>query len=233
MRIVVSGSAGIGKTTLINDFLQKWPMYKKSGETYREMVKEKKLKLNKKGNKESQEIILGALIDEVIKYTKKTDNVIHDRGPLDALIWSMWMNAKGKSDISDSDIKNYLSLVKKTMKFVDIIFYIPRDEKYIIEMENKENREKDEVFQKEIDMFFQLAKESWQKEENVFFPKDDTPPVIEIFGNREERLKMIELYISNEGKSHSENQSLLQDFLDKMKEQVTDPLLPKIPIIRK
>ncbi len=36
-------------------------------------------------------------------------------------------------------------------------------------------------------------------QDNPFFPRDDSPALIEVFGSKEERIQMIKLYIDAEG----------------------------------
>ena len=72
MRIAIVGSACQGKTTLINDFLKKWPSYSRSNESYRDLIKKEKLKLNKGVDKDGQWKILNCLIDD-IQHTQKGD----------------------------------------------------------------------------------------------------------------------------------------------------------------
>ena len=64
MKIAFIGTQCNGKTTLIKEFLQTWPMYKRPEKTYRDIIAEKKIKLNQKGDEKSQRVILDALIDE-------------------------------------------------------------------------------------------------------------------------------------------------------------------------
>ena len=47
MRIAICGTACQGKTTLINDIIKEWPMYSKSKESYRKVITEEKLKINR------------------------------------------------------------------------------------------------------------------------------------------------------------------------------------------
>ena len=67
MRIAICSTACNGKTTLINEFLRKWPMYKTPEKTYRDLIKEKNLQLNSSGNIESQTIIRDSLVDQAIE----------------------------------------------------------------------------------------------------------------------------------------------------------------------
>ena len=54
MRIAVTGTACVGKSTFVNDFLNNWSdIYSKPESSYRDMLKEKKLEHSKQTNKEN------------------------------------------------------------------------------------------------------------------------------------------------------------------------------------
>ena len=210
MRIAICGSAGIGKTTLITDFLAKWPNYTRSKESYRKLIKEEKLPINKKVNKDGQWKILNCLIDD-LQSTSKEDNILFDRCPLDNLVYSMWSYERGESDIDKDFIDKCIPLVRESMRHLDIIFYIPIT-RAARKIEEKDTRETDPEFNKEIDNIFKAIEYSLLQAGAgacPFFPKDDSPPIIEIFGVPEERLKMIELYIAPNGDLISEENSVL------------------------
>ena len=76
MRIALMGAHCVGKTTLIEQFLKQWPMYKRPSKTYREIIKEKQLSINKQGTKDSQKTILNALIDELQTASTSDDKFI-------------------------------------------------------------------------------------------------------------------------------------------------------------
>ena len=72
-KVGIIGTQCVGKTTLITDFKEKWPVFESPTKSYRDLVKKKKLPLNKEATKESQEEILNFLIDEAMtNYGKKT-----------------------------------------------------------------------------------------------------------------------------------------------------------------
>jgi len=52
MRIAISGTANIGKSTLLQDFLQEWSMYGREVKTYRDVLAEKELPHSKQTTKE-------------------------------------------------------------------------------------------------------------------------------------------------------------------------------------
>jgi hypothetical protein len=199
MRIAIVGSACQGKTTLINDFLKKWPSYKRSNESYRELIKKEKLKLNKDVDKDGQWKILNYLIDD-IQHTQKGDKIIFDRCPLDNIIYSLWAEDKQSSDIDKDFIKECIPLVQESMKAIDIVLFLPITKVAPVPIEKKKNREVDEVYIKEIDNIFKIISHNLARHGVCpFLASDDRPPIIEIFGSPEERIEMLKLYLNEEG----------------------------------
>ena len=208
MRIAIIGTASQGKTTLINDFIKNWPTYARSKETYRKLIKEESLKINKEVNQGSQWKILNSLIND-LQETTKTDKIIFDRCPLDNLVYSLWSFEKQASDIDKAFIDKCIPLVCESMRHLDIIFFIPITKVAPIDIQEKENRETDKTFIKEIDNIFKVLQRSYHTGKSPFFPKDDSPAIIEIFGTPEERIKMIELYLDKNGDLYGDEHSVL------------------------
>ena len=123
MKIGVIGAQCTGKSTYISDFLENWKMYKKCEKPrYSDLIKEKNIGINENGNEESQKIILNSLCDQIM-YTPKDDNVIFDRSVLDNLVHTLWLNANNK--VSDAFVKESITIVKETLTFYDILFFMP------------------------------------------------------------------------------------------------------------
>jgi hypothetical protein len=199
MRIAVCGSANLGKSTLIQDFLQEWSMYGFEKETYRDIIVNKELKHSKETNKETQKAILDYMC-KTLKEFNKDDKVIFDRCPLDNLVYSLWACDKGISDIDEDFISECIPLVRDALTNLDIIFFIPMT-KFNPEIEDDGMRETDETYIKEIDTLFKMLQMQYQQhpQDNPFFPRDDSPALIEVFGSRLERIQMIRLYLDAEG----------------------------------
>ena len=200
MRIAISGTANQGKTTLINDFLKTWPTYVTESRTYRELLKEQKLPHSKRATKESQWKILNLMVDELQKY-KKTDNVLFDRCPLDNLVYSLWCCEKKVGKINEKFISKCIPIVKESLRSLDIILFLPITKAAPIPIEENGTRETDEVYVKEIDALFKSMNMQYRHNlgRNPFFPPDDCPAIIEIFGNPIERIEMIKWYVDAEG----------------------------------
>ena len=209
MRIAVIGSACQGKTTLINDFLKNWPGYSRSNESYRKLLKEEEVKINKEVNQDGQWKILNCLIDD-IQQTEKGDKIIFDRCPLDNLIYSLWAEDKQSSDIDKDFIKKCIPLVQESMKAIDIILFLPITKVAPVPIEEKKNREIDLEYIKEIDNIFKgITYNLTRSGQCPFMASDDRPPIIEIFGNPEERIEMIKFYIDEKGDLIKDESSVL------------------------
>jgi GTPase SAR1 family protein len=202
MRIAFMGAQSVGKSTLIEGFLDQWPMYKKPETSYRDIIEEKKLKINKKGTEKSQKIILDALIDEV-QQSSKTGNKynVYDRCVVDNIAYSLWLNANKK--VSDNFIVECKTIAAESLKLYDIIFYLPIHKD--IKVEEKKNRETDLQYRQEIDNIFQALVTSYEKSTGRFFPLSDCPAVITLDKHPLARLDQIKLYINEHGNMYGED----------------------------
>jgi len=221
MRVSISSVANQGKTTFVSDFLANWPMYKSSGETYRDIIKEKNLKINKNGTEENQELILNCLLDEALKY-KRTDNIIHDRGVLDNLVHTLWLSTNKKNKISDEFVKKSFALFKQAMNFYDIIFYIPYDET-IVPDKSKKTRETDWNINKSLDSIFKALIARWHSGDKSIYPFDEggCGAIIDIYGDRQTRIEIAKMYINPEGGYFGEEDSLITgEEVNKMSEML-------------
>lgn len=204
MKIAVCGTSCIGKTTYIQDFLQTWKNYKNPEKTYRNSVD--KTLLNKSGTEESQKFILNALVDQAIEFSKK-DNVIFDRCVLDNLVYTTWLYLNDK--VSEKFLEESRIIVRETLKLYDILFFIPITKVAPVEISEKETRETDSVYREEIDNIFKSFISSYHKSEGKIFPSEDCPAVIDIFGSPIERIKVTQLYLTENGTPYGEDQSLI------------------------
>jgi len=208
MRIAVIGTACQGKTTFINDFKKEWPMYTVVESSYRKKIKDGKH--SKNATKEMQWEILNCLIDDLQKNSEKGSKVIFDRCPLDNIVYSLWGNEHNKEEFDDKFIEKCIPLVRESMRLLDILFFIPITKAAPIKVEQKENRETDEVYIKEIDLIFKaICHQLTKTGVSTFFPKDDSPGIVEIFGKPEERIQLARYYLNAEGNLIGEEASVL------------------------
>ena len=210
--ITVSGSQNVGKTTYIRDFIETWPMYSTPKYTYRDIIKERGLDINKNTNIITQEIILNSLCEAIESYNKN-DNIIFDRSPLDNLAYSIYAYENNIGNITGQFIAESIAKVKKALKKVDLMLYIPILSNDTFEMTNSDNelRSIDPIFRSSIDNLLHGFCELRVNNDPTFFDINDCSPIIEVFGSRDERISITKLYITEDGGFYGENESLLLD----------------------
>ena len=207
MRLAISGTAAQGKTTLLNDFLEKWDMYETPKTSYRDILKDNNTH-SKETNKETQWAILNKMIDQMETYGDDS-MVIYDRCPLDNLIYSMWAYHKGVGDIDEHFVEKCIPIVRQSMHFLDVMFYIPLTNVTEDAIEDDGTRETDTEYIKEIDNMFKAMYANWASGDERFFPKEDRAAMIEIFGSPEERITMINMYVDDNGMMFGEEDTLV------------------------
>lgn len=206
MRLAISGTAAQGKTTLLNAFLDNWKMYETPKLSYRSLLPSDSHSMQT--TKETQWNILNHMIDQMEKYTAN-DHVIFDRCPLDNLVYTMWAFHKEVGDIDELFVEKCIPIVRESMKMLDIIFIIPITNVAQNDIEDDGVRETDAEFVTEIDNFFKAMYTNWSSEDGRFFPKEDRAALVEIFGTTEERIKLLEFYINEDGNMFGEEESMI------------------------
>lgn len=206
MKIAVTSTQNMGKSTFIQDFLNKWPMYKTPEKSYRDIVKEKNLKINEEADEETQRILLNSLVDQAIESSNE-EFVIQDRCVLDNLAYTLRLNAYGK--VSDKFVEEVREIVQNTLKLYDVLFFFPISKFNDIPIVADGFRSTDPMFRNEIDAIFKAFQCSYNQGDSKIFPKYDCPAFVELYGNREERIKLASLYVNENGKFYGEEESLV------------------------
>jgi hypothetical protein len=210
MRIALIGAHNTGKSTLIENFIKQWPMYKRPEKTYRDIIKEQNLLLNKEGDKKSQRAILNALVDELqLASTSDNKHVIFDRSPVDNIAYSLWHYAKDTEGFSVEFIIDCKTIAALSLKHLDVIFYLPIRKE--IPITEREGRESDPAFREEISNLFDSLVDSYEKNTGAFFPNEDCPAVIRLEGPPDMWIPQMKLYIKDNGNGYGEEDGSLID----------------------
>ena len=206
MKVAFMGPQCNGKSTLIKEFIKRWPMYKEVKSSYRNLIKTGKITNNQEGTAESQKAILNAIIDDTQKAAAEgNDFLVFDRCVMDNIAYSLWLNEKGK--VSDEFIMDTKRIAFEAIRIFDIIFYLPLREE--ITIVPKKGRDIDPVYRQEIDNIFRAIVGTYEKSAGIFFPKEDCPAVITLEGPPDLRIEQIPMYIKPSGKFFDENDGSL------------------------
>jgi predicted ATPase len=197
MRIAISGTQNSGKSTLVRAFLQKWPMFGTPAKTYRDVLEENKLEHSSNTNEETQLLILDWML-KTQESIPKDANIIYDRCPWDNLAYTLVANSYDQ--ISDEVAAASISLVRESMKHLDIIFWLPYDNE--IKVVDDGVRDVNIEHLNEVDgVFAQLyGHYSENLESDIFYPKEDCPAIIPVEGKTvDDRLFYISQFIDETG----------------------------------
>lgn len=186
MRIAVSGTHFIGKSTLIEDFIKQHPDYKCEIEPYYELQNEKSMEL-------SLEPSLDSLLEQLdfsifqINESENEKNIIFDRCPVDFLAYAMCTLDQDDININDSEVVERFPDIKSALNNLDLIVFLP------ITKENSiEYTEENPAYRRLADKFF---KKIYRDDICDIFPRYNHPKIIEIYGDRIVRLKNLESYL--------------------------------------
>ena len=207
MRIAFSGTGNSGKSTLVKSFLYTWDTFVTPDKTYRDVIEEKKLDHSSKTTTKTQSEILNFMIDQLQSYTKD-DKVVYDRCPLDNIAYSMWCNEKGIKGFTKKFVTKQITLMRESMRYLDIIFLCRFDEKQSIQDDGF--RDTDINFIKEVDNIFNSLYQQYAQnpEADIFFPKGDTPCILPLPNDPQERIDLIAEYITTDGELFAEEESV-------------------------
>jgi thymidylate kinase len=124
MRVAIVGTSNTGKSTLVKAFLKKWPMYKTTAKTYRDILTENNLEHSSNTTTETQLLILDWMT-ATLEENKDEKHVVYDRCPLDNLAYSL--HAAEKDLISEEVLGLTVDIVRRSLKNLDIIFWLKYD----------------------------------------------------------------------------------------------------------
>jgi predicted ATPase len=126
MRIAVSGTHGVGKTTLIDEFLRTHPAFTHEPEPYTVMVEDFGEEFSDDPNVEDFRRQLEFNIDRIRQHAPG-ENVIYERCPIDFLAYI--------DALENGSVEALLGPVSKAMQNLDLIVYLPLDRDQILESE--------------------------------------------------------------------------------------------------
>lgn len=186
MRIAVSGTHFMGKSTLIEDFIEKHPEYKTETEPYYKLQDEKTMEL-------ALEPSLDSLLEQLdysiaqLNANAKTPNIIFDRCPIDFIAYAMCITDEESIDINDSEISERFPDVKAALNHLDLIVFLPIAKENAITY-----TEENPAYRKAADTCF---KKIYRDDICDVFPRYGHPKIIEIWGDRTVRIKKLESYL--------------------------------------
>ncbi|MBE2181010.1 MAG: ATP-binding protein [Chthoniobacterales bacterium] len=184
MRLAISGTHSMGKTTLLGDCAAAFPEFLIEPEAYRSLRSFNPLLqigLGREADKHAMWILQGDLMGKLLRH-RKGERVFFDRGPLDMLAYSIYAKEEGQTDLDDGFLDALRDIGRiYCREFLEAILFIPMSENYAIEFENDGVRPTDDGYRERVDAHFKA----------IYKTLDLGIPVIEVQGPRADRIKTI------------------------------------------
>lgn len=230
MRIAVTGTNCVGKSTLIESIKTNWPTYTEPKLNWRKKTKNRH---EHKFTEKKQKNILDNMITS-LQSTSRKENYILDRCPVDNLVYTLWANSKEM--VSNDFVMETMDRVKYALTMIDLILFIPITKSAAIDFDSiieEKDYDVDVDFIQEIDNIFKSVYNRWNSPKTPYVQFDDKPHVIEVFGTPEQRLEIIKLYITETGGFYGESSIISPEELDELEKLNKEFGLPskKLPTI--
>lgn len=187
MRIAISGTHCMGKTTFIEDFLKKHPEYVYEEEPYHQLQEEHDREF-------SEEPTLDEFIEQLDYSIKRLDfhaahpHVIFERCPIDFVAYSMYLAQQEGMNFEDTPVFEMLPEIKETLENLDVIIFLPMTKERHIPCPESE----DGTYREAVD---EILKQIYREDMFEFFANSEFSQIVEIWGTLEERMKKLEYYL--------------------------------------
>lgn len=188
MRIAVSGTHSVGKSTFVWDFIKAHPDYIREEEPYRALRANYNIKFGKDSTRFCNGIQLYQNISRVKQYHDSSSQVIFDRSPVDYIAYSLYTERYHKTDLDMAFVESLIEPIREALEFIDLLIFVSINEKHPVEIEDDGIRPIDESYRSEVDDFF---KQIYFENRYQVMPIKNAPKLVELWGSREERVKKI------------------------------------------
>jgi hypothetical protein len=190
MRIAVSGSHSLGKSTLVDDWVARYPQFTREEEPYRALglYGPYQILFRDESTRLHNGIQLYYSLSRVHRYAAQTDDVIFDRAPVDYLAYSQYTADAGSTDIDDAFVMSMVQPVIESLDRLDIIAFVPKSDEWPVEMEADGIRPTDYAYRDAVDaVFTQIYREG----RYGVISGERHPLVVELVGSRQDRLDQL------------------------------------------
>jgi hypothetical protein len=190
MRIAISGSHSLGKSTVVNGWVACHADYIREEEPYRVLGLKGPYEIffREASTRLQNGIQMYYSISRVHRYASSDQRVIFDRAPIDYLAYSQYTANQGTTDIDDEFVRSMLPAVREALDHLDILAFVPQSDIWPVAMEDDGIRPVDHSYRAEVDQIFKRI-----YREGLFdvFPLFHGPMLIELVGPPDQRLQQL------------------------------------------
>jgi hypothetical protein len=187
MRIAISGSHSLGKSTVVNDWVALNGDYMREEEPYRVLSLRGPYEIlfRDASTRLHNGIQMYYSISRLNRYFTPVERVIFDRSPVDYIAYSQYTANQRLTDIDDDFVLSMVSAVRESLERLDILAFVPQSDDWPVAMEDDGIRPVDHSYRDEVDAIF---KQIYRDGRFDILPQKSSPLLIELVGSPEHRL---------------------------------------------
>jgi hypothetical protein len=196
MRIAISGSHSLGKSTVVNDWVASRAGYTREEEPYRALSLHGPYEIlfRDASTRLHNGIQLYYNISRLHRYASGVEDVIFDRAPVDYLAYSQYTANCGTTDIDDAFVQSMVPAVRESLDHLDLLAFVPCSEQW--------------PWRRTASVRSTIPTGTpWTPSSNKFteegrfgvMPEKNAPRLIELCGSREQRLEQLAATITELG----------------------------------
>lgn len=195
MRIAVSGSHSLGKSTVVNDWVAANPHFIREEEPYRALglYGPYEILFRDQSTRLHNGIQLYYNVSRVNRYASVDDDVIFDRAPVDYLAYSQYTADSGCTDIDDEFVSSMVPAVIESLGRIDILAFVPKSDEWPVSMEEDGIRPVEHGYRDAVDAVF---KDIYREGRYGVSSGANHPLVVELIGSRQQRLTQLQQAIT-------------------------------------
>jgi predicted ATPase len=192
MRIAVSGTHSVGKSTLVADIHKTFGKFLHEEEPYRALRDVYPIKFGRDSTRYCNGIQCFYNISRVQRYRSSRDHVIFDRCPADYIAYSLYTAHHGQTDLDTAFVESLVRPVRESLRFLDVVVFVPVSQKHPIHLEDDGIRPIDKEYRWEVDRHFKRL-----YRDGLYDLLDDKGPrLVEVTGSREERIEQLRPFLA-------------------------------------
>ena len=194
MRIAISSSHSLGKSTLVSDWIAANPSFIHEEEPYRALREWYPIEFRQKSTRLQNGMKLYFSVGRAMHYPSASNNVIFDRSPVDYIAYSQYTANHGTTDIDDRFVDSMVPIVRESRERLDLIVFLPITDQWQVSLEDDGTRPVDHAYRTEVDKLF---KQIYRKNRFNIMPIRDPPRLIELWGSPEARIENLAAVIAD------------------------------------
>lgn len=192
MRIAVSGTHSVGKSTLVADIHTTFGKFVHEEEPYRALRDFYPVKFGKESTRYCNGVQCLYNISRVQQYQSSRDHVIFDRCPVDYIAYSIYTAHHEQTDLDTAFVESLVAPVRDSLRFLDVLVFVPVTNKHPIHLEDDGIRLVDKDYRWEVDRHF---KRLYRDRLYDLFDGQHVK-LVEVTGSREERIEQLRPFLA-------------------------------------